>query len=242
MNLQRFGSTHGVPPHSQETPQPRSTRPQQYFIAAQVVWQLAGWQQPPCQQTSRPAVPQGEPLGAAGWVHLPAASQTSLVHWRLSLLQPVFTATGVWVQPVSGLHPSVVQGSVSAQLGAAPPVQTPATQASPVVQALPSLQPVPLGTAGFEHLPVAGAQVPALWQASEAVQVTGLAWLHLPPEQVSVPLHRSASAVQLLPPQQAWPWPPHRQLPLAQVRLLPQALPEVQQGWSLAPQGWQLPF
>jgi hypothetical protein len=31
------------------------------------------------------------------------------------------------------------------------------------VQALPSLQPVPFGLAGFEHWPVAGLQVPTSW-------------------------------------------------------------------------------
>jgi hypothetical protein len=31
------------------------------------------------------------------------------------------------------------------------------------VQALPSLQLVPFGFAGFEHCPLPGSQVPALW-------------------------------------------------------------------------------
>jgi hypothetical protein len=43
------------------------------------------------------------------------------------------------------------------------PVQTPAWQLSLVVQALPSLQLVPLAAFGFEHIPVAGLHVPATW-------------------------------------------------------------------------------
>jgi hypothetical protein len=55
----------------------------------------------------------------------------------------------------------VVQGLPSSQFGADPPPQTPFEQASPAVQALPSLQDVPFGLAGFEQSPVAGLQVPA---------------------------------------------------------------------------------
>ena len=57
---------------------------------------------------------------------------------------------------------------------------------SPVVQALPSLQALPLTLAGFEHVPVAGLQVPAVWHWSEAVQTTGLLPVHTPLWQVSV--------------------------------------------------------
>jgi hypothetical protein len=44
-----------------------------------------------------------------------------------------------------------------------PPVHAPAWHDSPPVQALPSLHAVPFGAAGFEHSPVAGLQVPAVW-------------------------------------------------------------------------------
>lgn len=53
------------------------------------------------------------------------------------------------------------------------PTQLPETQASPVVQALPSLHAVPFCAAGFEQVPVAGSQVPATWHASLAVHDTG---------------------------------------------------------------------
>jgi hypothetical protein len=43
------------------------------------------------------------------------------------------------------------------------PVQTPATHESLWVQALPSLHAVPFAAEGFEHVPVAGLQIPAAW-------------------------------------------------------------------------------
>jgi hypothetical protein len=56
-----------------------------------------------------------------------------------------------------------VHGFWSSQLTAPPPTQAPAVQASPAVQALLSLHPVPSGAAGLEQAPVAGLQVPATW-------------------------------------------------------------------------------
>jgi hypothetical protein len=44
----------------------------------------------------------------------------------------------------------------------------------------PSLQVVPSFLAGFEHKPVAGAQVPTSWHWSEAAHTTGLAPVHTP--------------------------------------------------------------
>ncbi len=54
------------------------------------------------------------------------------------------------------------------------------------MQALPSLQALPLAFAGFEHVPVVGEQVPAVWHWSEAVQTTGLLPVHTPLWQVSI--------------------------------------------------------
>jgi hypothetical protein len=53
------------------------------------------------------------------------------------------------------------------------------------VQALPSSHVLPLVFAGFEHRPVAGLQVPAVWHWSTAAQVTGLAPVQVPAWQVS---------------------------------------------------------
>ena len=43
------------------------------------------------------------------------------------------------------------------------PVHAPFWQESLWVQALPSLQVVPLAAAGFEHAPVLGLHAPAVW-------------------------------------------------------------------------------
>jgi hypothetical protein len=66
------------------------------------------------------------------------------------------------------------------------PVHTPPWQASVWVHAFPSLQAVPFALAGFEQRPVAGAHIPASWQASLAVHTTGTAPMHAPLWQVSV--------------------------------------------------------
>jgi hypothetical protein len=50
---------------------------------------------------------------------------------------------------------------------------------------LPSLQAAPSVLAGFEHAPVPGSQVPALWHWSLAVHTTGFAPVHAPDWQVS---------------------------------------------------------
>ena len=66
------------------------------------------------------------------------------------------------------------------------PAHLPAWQVSVCVQALPSLQALPSGFAGFEHEPVAGSQVPASWHESAPPQVTGFAPVQTPLWQVSV--------------------------------------------------------
>jgi len=43
------------------------------------------------------------------------------------------------------------------------PAQTPSSQVSVGVQALPSLHVVPLSALGFEHAPVEVSQMPATW-------------------------------------------------------------------------------
>jgi hypothetical protein len=60
------------------------------------------------------------------------------------------------VQPVAGLHESVVHTSPSLQLGAAPPWHVPPPQTSFVVHALPSSQAFVLFVCTH---PVAGLQV-----------------------------------------------------------------------------------
>jgi hypothetical protein len=69
------------------------------------------------------------------------------------------------------------------------PTQAPDWHASVCVHALPSLQAVPFDAAGFEHVPVAESQVPAVWHWSLAVQVTGLPPTHEPLWHVSLSVH-----------------------------------------------------
>src|SRR5438876_136470 len=76
--------------------------------------------------------------------------------------------------------------------GAGSPTQLPAAQASPLVQALPSLHAVPLATGGFEQVPAAGSQVPAVWHWSRAVHTTAVP-AHVPARQLSPVVHALAS-------------------------------------------------
>jgi hypothetical protein len=62
-----------------------------------------------------------------------------------------------------------------------------------MVQAFPSSHTAPFVFAGFEHDPLLGSQVPALWHESDAVHETGLAPVHVPPWQVSLWVHAFAS-------------------------------------------------
>ena len=59
--------------------------------------------------------------------------------------------------------PATWHWSLAVQTTGFAPVQVPAWQVVVCVQALPSLQAVPLGAFGFEQTPVAGLQVPATW-------------------------------------------------------------------------------
>lgn len=67
------------------------------------------------------------------------------------------------------------------------------------MQAFPSLQAVPFVLFGFEHTPVEGLHVPAVWHWSSAVQVTGLLPVQVPDWQLSV-------CVQAFPSLQAVPF------------------------------------
>jgi hypothetical protein len=77
-------------------------------------------------------------------------------------------------------HVPTVWHSSDAVQTRAVPVQTPAAQLSPVVQGLLSLQVVPLAASGLLQTPVVGSQVPTTWQASSAVQVTGVPAVQVP--------------------------------------------------------------
>src|SRR5437867_2151308 len=111
---------------------------------------------------------------------------------------PSVWVVGAELTAVAGLQ---VPGSwlwCAVQTTGLAPTQLPFWQVSVCVQALPSLQAVPLVlVVGTEHTPVAGLQVPGSWHWS-AVQTTGLAPTQLPFWQMSV-------CVQALPSLQAVP-------------------------------------
>src|SRR5205814_8952114 len=95
---------------------------------------------------------------------------------------------------VAGLQgPAVWHWSEAVQTTGSLPVHTPPSQVSVRVQASPSLHAVPSAFAGFEHIPLAGSHVPAMWHWSEAAQTTGLVPVHTPPSQVSVWVQASPS-------------------------------------------------
>jgi hypothetical protein len=118
-------------------------------------------------------------------------------------LQTVPLGALVWAeQPVAGAHvPATWQTSVAAgQVTTAPPLHTPVWQVSPVVQRLLSLQVVPSTATVSAEQPVAGEQVPATWQESEAAGQV----IPGPAEQVPRPLQMSFW-VQALPSLQVVP-------------------------------------
>src|SRR5262249_59742698 len=75
-----------------------------------------------------------------------------------------FVLSGLEQVPLAGSQtPASWHWSSAVQTTGFAPVQTPASQVSLCVQALPSLQAVPLALSGLEHVPLAGSQTPATW-------------------------------------------------------------------------------
>jgi hypothetical protein len=99
-------------------------------------------------------------------------------------------ARGVVHAPLVGLHvPTAWQGSVGAHDTGVPATHVPLRQLSPWVHALSSLQAVPSGASGFEHVPLDGSHEPATWQALDAVQVTAVPEAHEPAWHASPTVH-----------------------------------------------------
>ena len=108
-------------------------------------------------------------------------------------------AAGFEHAPVDGLQaPAEWQASLAAQVTGFPPVHVPAWHVSVCVHALPSLHEVPFVATGLEQAPVLVLQVPAVWHASLAVQVTGAPPVHVPLWHVSLSVHALPS-LQLVP-------------------------------------------
>lgn len=134
--------------------------------------------------------PHFVPSGAFGFVHTPVTGLQVPRKWHLSGAAQVVavpvqvppTHLSSVVQTLPSLHgvplgasafvhmpvfalqvPATWHWSGGGQTLGAPPTQAPATHLSPVVQELPSSQPVPSGAIVSAHMPVAGLQVPATW-------------------------------------------------------------------------------
>jgi hypothetical protein len=90
--------------------------------------------------------------------------------------------------PEDSLQLSAVQIMPSSQTRAGPP-QVPLVHVSGVVQARPSLQPVPFVLFGYEQLPVAGTHVPALWHWSGAGQTKAIPATQAPAWHASFWVH-----------------------------------------------------
>ena len=139
-------------------------------------------------------------------VHTLPSSQLMVVPWQLPALQAspevqallslqTVAVCAVFLQPVATSQVSSVQGLASSQLGAAPGWQVPlAVHRSPTVQALPSVQ----------LLPVAGVfrQPPAVVQVSV---VHGLLSSQLSVAPVQLPALHLSPVVQASPSVQAVP-------------------------------------
>src|SRR5580698_4895580 len=120
------------------------------------------WEASP-SQLPKPLVQLGEP-------------QTPPLQIPAALASPQELPSGaaaVW-HPLTGSQTPTEQGSALPQDGAAPAVQTPAWQVSTPLQALPSEQEVPSGSAVMPQAPVVGSHMLAAWQASAGAQLAPL--------------------------------------------------------------------
>jgi hypothetical protein len=132
--------------------------------------------------------------------HTPDWHESACVHALPSLQEVPFGRAGLEQAPLDGSHvPATWHWSAAKQMTGLDPVQAPLSQLSVSVQALPSLQVVPFAAVGFEHAPVLGSHVPAVWHWSSAVQVTGLA-------PMQAPLWQASLCVQALPSLQVAPF------------------------------------
>jgi hypothetical protein len=97
-------------------------------------------------------------------VQMPLWHVSVCVHALPSLQPAPFGFAGSEQTPLDGSQtPTSWHWSRAAHVRGVPAWQVPAWQVSPSVQALPSLQPLPLAFAGVEQMPVEGLQVPASW-------------------------------------------------------------------------------
>jgi hypothetical protein len=159
---------------------------------------------------------------------------------------PLATGVGAGQLPDPGSQvPATLHWSPPPQDFMAPLWHEPPMHASPTVQALLSLQDVPLGSGGFEHSPVSVLHTPTPWHWSLAVHDVITPLWHEPPMHASPvvqafpSLHGVPSArglpehVPVAELQPSWPWQgtaghetglPPLQVPPWQVSVCVQAL------------------
>jgi hypothetical protein len=135
------------------------------------------------------ALPSSQ-LSAVPAVHVPLWHVSAPLQTFASAHDVPF-ATGVVVQPVDALQPSVVQGLPSLHVSGVPEVQRPLWQVSAPLQALPSEHEVPFVTLVLVQ-PVPGSQ-PFVVHGLPSSHVRGVPAVHVPLWQVSPPLHRLPS-------------------------------------------------
>lgn len=139
-----------IRPSSQVVPSGATPLEQVPVVGLQVP---AIWQAP---------VAGGQTMATPG-TQAPAWQTSPLVQALLSEQVVPFGAAGFEQVPLAGSQtPATWHVSDAAQTLGALPVQAPAWQVSVWVQALPSLQVVPLGADGFEQAPVVLLQVPGV--------------------------------------------------------------------------------
>src|SRR5881628_639179 len=176
--------------------------PLQMLPSSQAVPLLfAGFEHMPVLVLQVPAVWQAseavQVTGGVVCVHTPLSQVLIPLHMFPSSQSAPLLFAGFEHMPVLVLQvPAVWQASEAGQVtGGVVCVHTPLSQVLIPLHMLPSSQSAPLVFAGFEHMPVLVSQVPAVWQASEAVQVTGgVVCVHTPLWQVLIPLHMSPSS------------------------------------------------
>jgi hypothetical protein len=130
-------------------------------------------------------------LGGGPPVHAPPKHTSPVVH-ALPSSQALLLLVD-W-HPITGSHESVVHVFPSLQISAAPPMQEPPRQVSPVVQAFPSLQALLLFV---KTQPVVGLHVSVV-QTLPSLQVSAGPPTHAPPEQTSPVVHAFPSLQELL--------------------------------------------
>jgi hypothetical protein len=104
-------------------------------------------------------------------------------------------AIGVWLQPVTGSHASIVHALLSLQLSAVPVAHAPAWHVSAPLQTFPSLQELPFAACTCLH-PTIGSQLSVVHGLLSS-QLSGVPARHVPAWQTSAPLQTLLSLQEM---------------------------------------------